>query len=125
MNTRIASLRSRTSEPGSVSNRFSRPDVDVERDRAVSVVFYLNTMRTHFQVQMLEDAVEVVDEADVVAVGEHARVARRVGDPQTAIQPSRNRIVVAARRVPVRVVAVRTVNHAGAIARTIDVRTIR
>src|SRR5262249_40416288 len=45
--------------------RLAGANVDVERDRLVAVQGDLYVMRTGFQVQVLEDAVEIVDDAHV------------------------------------------------------------
>ena len=72
----------------------------------------LDPVRTRLQIQVLEHAVEVIHDPDVVAVGEHLGLVRGVGDPQPAIGPAGNRIEVAARRVTVRISAARAVEDA-------------
>jgi hypothetical protein len=74
------------------------------------------------QVHVLEDAVEVVDDADVVAIREDLGVARRFGDPHAAVGPAGQRVVEVARRVAVVVDAARPVVDADAEARPVVVR---
>src|SRR4051812_44027367 len=110
---------------GAERRRLTGPHVDVEADRLVAAPEHLDVMRARFQVDVLEDAVEVVDDAHVVAVGEHLRVTWRARYADAAIRASGDGLVVAARRVAVRVVAAGAVEHAEAVARAIHVRTVR
>ena len=60
----------------------------VELDRLVAAGLDFDVVRPGFQVHVLEDAIEVVHDAHVVAVGEDARVARRSRDPDAAVKVS-------------------------------------
>src|SRR5687768_10778982 len=97
----------------------------VECDRLVAWHLDFDAMRPRFEIQVLEDPIKIVDDSDVVAIREDVRLSRSLRDPQTAVRPSRNRIVVAARRVSIRVRAAGTVVDADAEPGTIDVWTIR
>src|SRR5262245_46309356 len=81
-------------------------------------------MRARFQVHVLEDAVEVVHDADVVAVGEDLRVARRASNADAAVRTAWNRIEVASRRVAIWIIAAGSVIAAKGVARTVHVRTV-
>src|SRR5258706_5983921 len=71
----------------------------IKRDRLVAWDLNLDAMRTGFEIQVLEDTVEVVDDSDVVAVREDVCLPRSVRDAQAAVQSPGNRIVVTTRRV--------------------------
>ena len=82
-------------------------------------------VRTRLEIHVLEHAVEVVHDSDIVTVREYLRITRRAGDAEPAVRPPRNRVVVAAGRISVRIRAARAVVDAEREARVIHVRSIR
>src|SRR3954469_3190928 len=88
-------------------HRLTALDIDVEGDRLRTVRADFDLVRTGRQVQVPHRAVEVLDDADVVAVGKDLRVSRRSLDTDAAIRDSRLRAHVVLRRR--RAVAGRTV----------------
>src|SRR4051812_8501897 len=88
-------------------HRLTALDIDVEGDRLRTVRADFDLVRTGRQVQVPHRAVEVLDDADVVAVGKDLRVSRRALDTDAAIRDSRLRAHVVLRRR--RAVAGRTV----------------
>src|SRR5262245_2438287 len=69
-----------------IRDRLARRYVDVERNRLHALQPDFDPMRAGLQVQVLCRAVEVVDDADVVAVDEDLRVLRRAFDAHAAIR---------------------------------------
>jgi len=61
-------------------------------------------VRTRLEIQVLEQAIEIVDDPDVVAIGEYLRFAWCIRNPEAAIGTPGNRIVVAARRTGTRLI---------------------
>src|SRR4051812_13181717 len=73
----------------------------IERDRLETRCLDLDAMSSGLEVGVLEYAVKVNADPDVVPARKSLRFARRIRDPQTAIRASREWVVVPARRVPV------------------------
>src|SRR5438128_2563370 len=103
-------------ERGAIGDRLARFHPDIERDRRKSRRPNLNPVRAGFEVQMLEHAVEVVDDAHVIAIREHLRVSRRVDDPDAAVQAAGDNRQVSGRRHAVVAVAVRVTVAIGGIS---------
>ena len=72
-----------------VLRRLVEPDPHVEGERLVSRRSHFDPMRTGREMKPLEHPVEVVDDADVVAVDEDLRVARLDLQPQRAVGEGR------------------------------------
>src|SRR4051812_24878471 len=79
-------------------HRLTALDIDVEGDRLRTVRTDFDLVRAGRQVQVPHRAVEVLDDADVVAVGKDLRVSRRSLDTDAAIGDSRLRAHVVLRR---------------------------
>jgi len=110
-----------------IRDRLTWLDPDIERDRRIARILNLDMMRTHLEIQVLEDAVVVVDDPGIVAIDEYLSVRRCVDDAEGTIQSTRSdRVVTIPATVPG--VAICTVRLAEiqveAPARTIAVRTI-
>ena len=68
-----------------IGDGLARLHVHVERHRRSASHPNLNAVRSWCQIKMLERAVEVVDDASVVAVGENLRVTRRSRDAHATV----------------------------------------
>src|SRR6266849_5730660 len=72
----------------SIRDRVVGRDRDVERHRLVSVCAHFDVMRSAVKTELLKQAVEVIDDADQVAIDVDLRLLRR------DFQPDRSRTVV-------------------------------
>src|SRR5580765_7659497 len=68
-----------------IRDGLARLHVHVERHRRSAGHPNLNAVRPWCQIKMLERAVEIVDDASVVAVGENLRVTRRSRDAHATV----------------------------------------
>src|SRR5207302_17318 len=85
-------------QAGVVGDGLPRFYPDIERDRLVPLRADLDPVRPGLEIQVLEHAVEVVDDAHVVTVGVDLGVRRRIDDANAAIRAPGQRGVVAGRR---------------------------
>src|SRR5262249_40711079 len=95
--------------PGVIGNRLTGLDVHFELNRRLALEAQLDPVDAGFEIQVLERAVEVVDDADVVAVDEHLRIAWRALDADAAVRRARSHADVSRRwkRIAVWTVSVR------------------
>ena len=96
---RIGEVVDEELDPAAQSGLDGRADAEgdrVEQHRTDVQSLDLDAVSPRLEIGVLEHSIEVVDNADVVHVGEHLRLRRRVSDPQAAVRASWERVVVAA-----------------------------
>src|SRR5256885_886340 len=74
---------------GAVGNSLSRSNVHVEGNARLTWRSHFDVVSPGLEIQMLELAVEVVNRADIVAIGIDSRVLRRARNSKPAIRFAR------------------------------------